>query len=404
MLKAGKHHAVRTFLPGLGALCAATLGAGGLAAGPAGAASSDINQWGEVFSNPSAHHNYRAMPTPVQGLSGVTAIQAGNSDGYALAGGSVWAWGFGTDGELGDGQEVNSFSAPVEVAFPLGTEIVALGESFDNGYAIDSEGNGWAWGANHHGSLCLGEPGSESTPAEVTGLPGPVTAVAGGESHVLWLGANGHVYACGKQPFGQLGNGTVATAHTPVEVKGLPEGDPVVAISAGDNFSAALTQSGRLYMWGSDDFGQLGNGTMREAVVRPVQVPGSFSQVDLGGGSGADPGRVTGADSSHTLAITTTGTVEAWGNDSSGQLGDGLTRNEDSPVAVDVPAGVAFVKLAAAGVSSAALDSNGNVWTWGADGVRQLGNGEAGPPSLAPIEVDHGKTMLSGTADNLMDG
>lgn len=369
------------------------------------ARSAGVDQWGLIFESASVRHHLRPAPTPIPGLVGATAVLAGNSDAYAIVEGQVWGWGWGANGELGDGEEVNSFTTPKQVGFPAGVTIAAIGEAFDNGYAIDSTGRGWAWGKNTDGSLCLGEPHHQLTPQPVTGLPSTVEAVAGGESHVLWLGTDGRVYACGKQPFGQLGNGSTKTEESPVQVQGLPAGDPVVAISAGDNFSAALTASGKLFMWGADDWGQLGNGMTTTDETLPVQVPGTYSQVSCGGGSGANSrGLIDGSNSSHVLAITTSGQLMAWGNDSAGQLGDGRTGYEDSPVPVAAPAGVTFVKVAAGGVTSVALDSEGNVWTWGSGGVGQLGNGQEASQSFVPIEVDHGKSMISATASDVVDG
>jgi len=371
----------------------------------AGAQSSDANQWGAIFEGSNVTHAYNDTPTEVAGLSGVTTLQAGNSDSYAIADGKVWAWGYGAKGELGDAHTADSFNSPVEVTFPSRTDIVAIGEAYSDGFAVDSDGHGWSWGLNLHGSLCLGSDEEHNTPRKVTRLPTTVTAVAGGASHVLWLGSNGEVYACGRQQYGQLGIGNTKDEEIPVRVKDLPADDPVVAISAGDFFSAALTRSGKLYMWGENDYGQLGIGTMTKEQTLPERVPGMFSQVYCGGGSGNNSGStVNGTISGHTLANTSAGVVEAWGNNVAGQLGNDQTQNEDTPVAVHVPNGVSFIKVIAAGVSSAAIDSNGNVWTWGSDKVGQLGNGTTGGESLLPVEVDSGRSLLSGTANDLIDG
>jgi len=371
-----------------------------LTPGLASAQSNDVNQWGGMFSNYVDIHSYGDDPTQIQGLTGVTTLQTGNSDSYAIADGEVWAWGFGNQGELGDGMDVNSFAVPVKVKFPHRVSVVALGYTADAALAVDADGYGWTWGRNFHHLLCLDSNKNQSTPQRIPNLPGKLTAVAGGASDQLWLTSDGDVYACGEQRFGQLGIGNTNTEVHPVKVKGLPAHDPVVAISAGDFFSAALTQSGRLYMWGENNYGQLGIGTMTPDQTLPVRVPGTFTRMNCGGGSGdgTDPG------SGHTLAITSAGVVEAWGYGPAGQLGNGQTSNEAAPVAVQVPNGVTVVKVAAAGVSSAAIDSNGNVWTWGSDFAGQLGNGMTGGKSLLPIEVDSGKTLLSGTANNLIDG
>lgn len=366
-----------------------TLTFGMAAAEPASANSDIVNQWGAVGPGATSHLN-ADVPTSVAGLSNVATIVAGNADSYAIAGGKVYAWGWGGQGELGDGSTTNSFTSAQQVAFPKGTTIVGVGESYDAGYAVDSNGHGWAWGVGS-GATCLGKKGQLNKPREVNGPWTKLTAVAGGEGHTLWLTNTGWVYACGHNSDGQLGDGSKASTTRPVKVVGLPSGDPVVAISAGDLFSAALTQSGQLYMWGYNAWGQLGIGnTANQDTAR--QVAGRFTFVSCGGNVPSN---------GHTLAITTSGGIEAWGNDSSGQLGDGKTANEDEPVAaVDAP--VSVTAVAAGGLSSSAVDSGGNVWTWGSDGVGQLGDG-GGPSSLSAVMVDGGRTMVSATGRNFID-
>jgi alpha-tubulin suppressor-like RCC1 family protein len=147
-------------------------------------------------------------------------------------------------------------------------------------------------------------------------------------------------------------------------------------------------------MWGAGSHGSLGDGSTANSDV-PVQVPGTWSQVYDGGSTGSNP---------HTLGVTTAGVVEAWGSGISGELGTGNTKDSSVPVAVNLPAGVTFSSVMAGGFESGAIDSNGNVWMWGRDQNGELGNGPGSGKQLTPVEVDSGKTMLSGTAANVIDG
>jgi alpha-tubulin suppressor-like RCC1 family protein len=207
----------------------------------------------------------------------------------------------------------------------------------------------------------------------------PVKAVAGGGNHTLWLTTSGNVYACGLNTDGDLGDGTFTNSSTPVEVTG-PLAN-VVAISAAWNSSAALTSSGQLFMWGVNKLGDLGIGNTTKQAT-PQQVAGTFIQVYAGGSNSGN---------SHTLAITTGGVVEAWGK------GYGK-----SPVVLRLP--FTASQVMAGGGESGAVDFSGNVWMWGSNKFGDVGNGQKTGSTTNPVEVDSGRSMLSGTAGNVVDG
>ena len=201
-------------------------------AAPASPSASGVGvfRWGSYKGGGSGHK--QGSPTLVPGLSDVIALAASNSSNYALlSSGQVWAWGSGKDGELGDGTDVPSNVNPVEVTFPSGTDIKAIGESYNSGYAIDSEGNGWAWGTY---AVCA-NGGGDFVANELPRLSNLV-AVSGGGEHVMWLTADGSVYTCGQNKSGQLGDGNFRFSGTPMKVTGLPAA--AVAISAGNSFSS----------------------------------------------------------------------------------------------------------------------------------------------------------------------
>ncbi len=357
-----------------------------------------VARWGDYFGSPGF---IQRRPGGVAGLANVVAIDASNSSNYALecAGGMsncptdgvVMAWGDGGLAQLGGGVLPNSQGTAHPVVFPAGVHIVSIGEAKNEGFAVDSTGQGWGWGANGRGSLCLGNAIRQVLPVEIPGLS-DVTAVQGGQDHVLWLRADGKVMACGENGFGQLGTGTHKGSMVPVPVPGLSH---VVQITAGNTSSGALDSAGNVYMWGYNHQGQIGVGS-QPIVSTPTKVTLPHPAVSLSAGGDA-------VGNGHTIAVLDDHSVYAWGDDSNGQLGDGQTHNEFSPVQVDVPAGVTFTSAVAGGIHSLALDTDGNVYAWGAGTKGQLGAGRAVRQSLSPVKVDSGVDMITATALDSLD-
>jgi len=175
-----------------------------------------------------------------------------------------------------------------------------------------------AWGINSDGQLGDATYLDTSTAVAVQGLSG-VTALTAGLYHSLALRRDGSVVAWGLNNFGQLGDGTNTTRNVPGPVAlALAPGDTAVAIAAGAGHSLALTASGAVYAWGTNGDGQLGDGTVNPRPV-PVQVRNP-----------ANTGHLTNvvaiaAGGFHSLAVAGDGTVYAWGGNGVGQLGDGTT-------------------------------------------------------------------------------
>jgi hypothetical protein len=207
----------------------------------------------------------------------------------------------------------------------------------------------------------------------VKGLTG-VRAIAAGGEHSLALMANGAVMAWGGDESGQLGTGVAKPSSTvPVPVKGLTG---VTAVSAGGQFSLALTNKGTVEAWGSDEFGQLGNvGFEEESSDIPLQVSGLSAVTAIAAGA------------QHALALMSGGTLMAWGEDTYGELGNGIFKaRQETPVAVS---GVSeATAITAGGQDSAALLGSGRVMTWGINKSGTLGNGTTGSPSAVPVAVE----------------
>jgi alpha-tubulin suppressor-like RCC1 family protein len=374
------------------AIAGATLG--GTAAQAGISSSSQADHWGYFFGD---HHTRDTdvilKPQKMTLPAAIAQLGTSNSTEYALlTNGELWAWGQGTHGQLGDGRDANSFTAPVRVHFPAGATISYIPTDampYDTGLAVDTRGNVWGWGFNQSGELCLGNRQSYDRPQE---LPlSAVTALAGADGHAVF-DSRGTVYSCGRNNDGGLGTGKKTSSTVPVRVKGLPAGVVVKTLVSSWENAGAVLANGAYYDWGYDGAGQLGIGTINVSSDVPVKVslPGPVAQVAEGGSS---------ADNGQTIVMLADGSLYAWGNDTWSQLGDRGTFRQPSPVPIHPPTDVTYAVIASGGASSYAIDTAGNVWAWGKGTRGELGDGTT-QKSATPVMADSGASMVSSTAGN----
>ncbi|POM25853.1 Regulator of chromosome condensation (RCC1) repeat protein [Actinomadura rubteroloni] len=243
----------------------------------------------------------------------------------------------------------------------------------------------WATGSNNHGQLGDGTTTNRTTPAEIPGLSG-VKVVAAAGDYSLALKTDGTVWAWGSNGVGQLGDGTTTERHTPVQVSGITN---ATAISAGsDGHALAVLADGTVKAWGSNSTGQLGDGTTTNHST-PITVPGLTGVKTTWGAVAAGGGQ--------SLAVLTSGTIKAWGSNSSGQLGDGTTTNRTTPVSVS---GITTGKqVAGGGFHSLAVLTDGSVKAWGLNGSGQLGDGTTtsrNTPVSVPLSEPIGSVVAGG--------
>jgi alpha-tubulin suppressor-like RCC1 family protein len=230
-------------------------------------------EWGADMSLTVGPDPWRLVPTPVAGLSDVQAVALASNflePGHALAlrgDGSVWAWGWNGDGQLGDGS-VAARAAPVPVAGLAGVTQVAAGERFS--LARRSDDTLWGWGWTDNGQL----PGTlqqlgHRTP-QALAPAGPWSAIAAGHDFALGL-RNGVVVGWGEGDRGQLGIDLPLPFNAPAPVTLLPL--PATAIAAGAEHTLARTADGAVWAWGRNVEGQLGDGSSTQR-NRPVRVNG----------------------------------------------------------------------------------------------------------------------------------
>ena len=306
--------------------------------------------------------------------------------------GQVFAWGAGSLGQLGDGQLTGStVPMPVTIPSPPGAPpavVTAVSAGDSHALALTSSGQVWAWGANLFGQLGNGTTADSDVPVAVTPPPGVVfDAVAAGGDHSLALASDGRIFGWGANTSGQVGDGTTSSRSTPTPVT-APPGVTFTAVSAGTAHSLAVASDGSVWSWGFNASGQLGTGTTTDASTP--------QQVAMPAGT---PVATVAAGGSHSLALTASGRVFAWGSDVFGQLSSALvsTLPVDSDVPVQplgLPPVTTFVSISAGQDSSYALTSNGVPWGWGGDYYGQLGDGTPGLNAVGPSAMT---TLSPGT-------
>ncbi|ROQ72994.1 alpha-tubulin suppressor-like RCC1 family protein [Streptomyces sp. CEV 2-1] len=291
--------------------------------------------------------------------------------------GKVLAWGQNTEGQLGDGTFTNS-TVPVEVHLPAGVTVTAIDSGDDFVLALTSTGNVLAWGYNEWGQLGNGTTGVDSgVPVEVD-LPQGTTAtgISAGAGHALAVTSTGDVLAWGDNDFGQLGDGTTTDHNVPIETPIPADSGTVTQIAAGDDHSLALTATGKVLAWGYNAEGQLGDGTTTTRRL-PVEthIPANVTVTSLAAGSGFQ-----------SFALTSTGAVLAWGDNTYGQLGDGTNTRRTQPVEVLLPEGTVVTALDSGDDHTVALTSTGRLLAWGDNTYGQLGD-DTTTNSNVPVAV-----------------
>jgi alpha-tubulin suppressor-like RCC1 family protein len=372
------------------------------------------NRYGQLGDGTQSH---RSRPVKVRGLSGeIDAISAGGRHTCALTtAGGVECWGANYWGQLGDGTSRGRFRAVAVKGLPDAAVSISAGRYFT--CAVLRSGRVECWGANFLRQLGNDASSYSPAPMEVGGLEQSAVAVTAGGRHTCALTTAGLVACWGAGGYGQVGSDALGSSSTPTVVD--IDGGPSLAVSAGAYHTCAVGANGGVACWGSNFFGQLGDGAFFQSPdpVRTTGLSGSPSSItsgeghtcvltqassaecwgwnrfgQLGDGSVVDRPRATvvsglrdavaaTAGGRHACAVArpTAGatTVECWGANGYGQLGDGGTVDSTVPVAVKgLAEGAATVSAGAR--HTCAVTSDGLVECWGANGKGQVGTGVVG--------------------------
>lgn len=342
--------------------------------------SGQVKCWGDL---PLTESQYPTLTTPSLAI----AVAAGtNHVCHLTAAGGVACWGSNTSGELGN-QGVTASATPTAVvyeadSYPELEYIEAITVGYNHTCGLDGYGGILCWGKNESGEIGRLDANIGSgypTAQFVHGINGTTgqqaISVAAGGIHTCAVMTSGRVKCWGDNLAGQLGIDMATTFRsTPgADVTGFDgsSGNTATAIATGYTHTCAITDTGGVRCWGAGTDGQLGNGSNSATASTPVEVSGIGSTTDNGAVNLC-------AGLAHACALIEDGTVRCWGQGSSGQLGNAGTTASNTPVNVAGISGVAGNRAVAVGCfenHSCAVTDTGAVKCWGANGSGQLGDG-----------------------------
>ena len=338
--------------------------------------------YGQLGNGQSGYIYASAVPLAVVGVADATAIATIWEHSCALhEGGTVSCWGKNIRGQLGNGQSGDRVVSSVPVRVAGITDATAITAGFEHSCALHEGGTISCWGDNYLGQLGNGQSGenamSSVIPVQVADITN-ATAISIGGGHSCALHRTGAISCWGSNWYGQLGNGQSgenADSSVPVKVKGITD---ATAISAGFVLSCALHQDGTISCWGNNEYGQLGNGQSGENADSSVPV----RVADITDATAISAGH------EHSCALHRTGAISCWGYNWYGQLGNGQSgENADSSVPVRVADITDATATTRSGLHSCALRQDGRISCWGIRESGRLGDGKGGFETSGPVEV-----------------
>ena len=282
--------------------------------------------------------------------------------------GQVYCWGNNTLGELG-GTAGTLDSVPVHAA--AGLDFIQVTGGGDHTCGLTRTGAVYCWGRNDAGQLGNRARAEGPVPVRVAGSgTGKLVfrSVNAGAHHTCGIATGNRIWCWGSNKRGQLGDNSNSNRAAPAATK-APAGLTFIAVTAGGDHSCAITATfHRLFCWGDNDVGELGDGSTTQRLA-PVAVHGP---------NGAQPLAFVAVSAGlhHTCGVTTTRVAYCWGSNSHGQVGDGDTTDRHAPVAVtprDLGAGLA--SISAGGAQTCGVTVTGLAYCWGNNGQGELGDG-----------------------------
>jgi alpha-tubulin suppressor-like RCC1 family protein len=285
----------------------------------------EVFTWGRGYFGQLGHGDMdrQLVPKQVEGLTNVTDIAAGYYHGMAVGeGGTMYTWGDNGYGQLGLGDHGEGTRRHVPTVVPGVNEVVAVGAGTRHSFALSRDGTVMACGWNSSGQLGLGETDDRDTFTVVAGLRG-VVDIDAGEQHTIAATVGGGFYAWGTGQGMGHGGDEETQCIVPTKLTGGGIGEAVVVqVAAGNMHSMALTTTGDLYAWGNGDQGQLGHGGKEDLAVPRVVSGVGVAVLGMAGGS------------EHSLVITAEGRVLAFGSNGEEQYEDSDEEELDEPVVV----------------------------------------------------------------------
>jgi alpha-tubulin suppressor-like RCC1 family protein len=334
--------------------------------------------WGAGSFGRLGTNSFISRSSPVQTVSGGTnwrTVSAGGCHTAAIkTDGTLWTWGDGSFGRLGNNAITNQSSPIQTVSGGTSWRTVSAGGSHTG--AIKTDGSLWLWGFGGCGRLGNNSIANRSSPVQTISGGTSWRTVSAGGSHTGAIKTDGSLWLWGFGADGQLGNNAVANQSSPIQTV---SGDTNWrSVSAGNLFTAAIKTDGSLWTWGSGSLGRLGNNSDINQ-SSPVQTI-----------SGGTNWRSVSASNYQTAAIKTDGSLWSWGMGNSGQLGTNSITNQSSPVQT-ISSGNDWRSVSAGGFITSAIKTDGSLWLWGYGAGGRLGTDSVTSQS-SPVQTVSGGT------------
>ena len=285
-----------------------------------------------------------------------------------LDNGSVSCWGYGGNGELGNGGTTDKTTPTLTNSLGIGRSAVALSTGVIHTCAILDNGSVSCWGYGYNGQLGNGGRSDKTTPTFTGSLGTGRTAISlsSGNYYTCAILDNGAVSCWGQGGYGGLGNGGTSDKTTPMLTSSLGVGRTAISLSSGAYHTCAILDNGDVSCWGRNDEGQLGNGGTSDTTTPTLTSSLGTGRTAVVLSSGFD----------HTCAILDNGSVSCWGFGFYGGLGNGGTSDKTTPTLTSsLGAGRTAVALSSGNRHTCAILDNGSVSCWGFGDYGQLGNG-----------------------------
>ena len=321
--------------------------------------------WGLNSSAQLADNSTTSRSSPVQSIDRGTnwrQVAGGYYSSYGIkTDGTLWCWGDGAAGKLGD-NTTTSRSSPVQTVMG-GTNWVQVASNGQFAAAIRSDGTLWLWGYNNKGQLGDNTVVSKSSPVQTVTYSADWKQVACGYWHTAAIKTDGSLWCWGYNAYGTLGDNTSVTKSSPVQT--IAGGSNWNSIASNFYSNFAIKTDGTLWCWGYGYNGQ-------NAINSTVNISSPIQTI-----TGGTNWKQVSCFGYNAGAIKTDGTLWMWGSNFYGELGDNTTVHRSSPVQT-VVGGNIWKQVGCGGQSgnhtTGAIKTDGTLWLWGYGGNGNLGD------------------------------
>lgn len=268
----------------------------------------------------------------------------------------LWLWGNAYGGILGDNTQTAKSSLVQTITGGANWRVVSCGEG--NTAAIKTDGTLWLWGENVFGQLGDNSIANKSSPVQTISTGTNWQSVSC-DKHTAAIKTDGSLWLWGRNIYGQLGDNTTTPKSSPVQT--VAGGTNWKQVTCGGNHTAAVKSDGTVWVWGGNGAGQLGDNTAvnKSSPIQTIAGGTNWKSVACGYGNIA--------------AIKVDGTLWVWGSNNFGQLGDTTIANKSSPIQT-ISGGTNWKQVAWGDYHIAAIKTDGSMWLWGRDTYGQLGD------------------------------